>query len=78
MVTIENVCTVTNETSSLNQKMRKLNMFNTAVCFLFLIKLRYGPRTKVFDFSFAWFEFFSTEKLSVAQGLWVSSLQWAQ
>ena len=29
-------------------KMSKLNMFITAVCFLFLIKLYSGPRTTVF------------------------------
>ena len=45
MVTFENVRTVTYETSSLNQKMRKFNMFITAVCFLFLIKLRW-PKNK--------------------------------
>ena len=45
MVTFENVCTVTYTTSSLNQKMRKFNMFITAICFLFLIKLRW-PKNK--------------------------------
>ena len=66
MVTFENVWTVTYETSSLNQKMRKFNMFITAVCFLFLIKLRW-PKNKSVWLLCRLIEFFLTEELSVVK-----------
>ena len=55
MVSFENVCRVTYETSSLIKKC------TSSIC-LSLLFVSYfwsnynGPRTKVFDFSFAWFE----------------------
>ena len=60
----------TYETSSLNQKMCKFNMFITAVCFLLLIKLRWRKNNSIYretaEFRFASLEGNKVKLLQVA------------